>query len=68
MSAIDGSDEIDGPTYAVPPVERAIRVLQAISDGESVSNLKQAAATLGINRTTLLSRMKKLGINPRQFF
>ena len=26
-----------------------------------------AAARLGINRTTLLSRMKKLGINPRQF-
>jgi formate hydrogenlyase transcriptional activator len=26
-----------------------------------------AAARLGINRTTLLSRMKKLGINPKQF-
>ena len=26
-----------------------------------------AAARLGLNRTTLLSRMKKLGINPRQF-
>jgi formate hydrogenlyase transcriptional activator len=26
-----------------------------------------AAARLGINRTTLLSRMKKLGIHPRQF-
>jgi formate hydrogenlyase transcriptional activator len=26
-----------------------------------------AAACLGINRTTLLSRMKKLGIHPRQF-
>jgi formate hydrogenlyase transcriptional activator len=26
-----------------------------------------AAARLGINRTTLLARMKKLGIDPRQF-
>jgi formate hydrogenlyase transcriptional activator len=26
-----------------------------------------AAARLGINRTTLLSRMKKLSIHPRQF-
>jgi formate hydrogenlyase transcriptional activator len=26
-----------------------------------------AAARLGLNRTTLLSRMKKLGINPKQF-
>ena len=26
-----------------------------------------AAALLGINRTTLLSRMKKLGINPKQY-
>jgi len=26
-----------------------------------------AAARLGINRTTLLSRMKKLGIHPKQF-
>jgi formate hydrogenlyase transcriptional activator len=26
-----------------------------------------AAARLGINRTTLLSRIKKLGIHPRQF-
>jgi transcriptional regulator with GAF, ATPase, and Fis domain len=26
-----------------------------------------AAARLGINRTTLLSRMKKLGIDPKQF-
>jgi formate hydrogenlyase transcriptional activator len=26
-----------------------------------------AAARLGINRTTLLARMKKLGIDPRQY-
>ena len=26
-----------------------------------------AATGLGINRTTLLSRMKKFGINPKQF-
>jgi formate hydrogenlyase transcriptional activator len=26
-----------------------------------------AAALLGLNRTTLLSRMKKLGIHPRQY-
>jgi len=26
-----------------------------------------AAARMGINRTTLLSRMKKFGINPKQY-
>ena len=32
-----------------------------------VGGAEGAAARLGINRTTLLSRMKRLGIDPRQF-
>jgi transcriptional regulator with GAF, ATPase, and Fis domain len=32
-----------------------------------VGGAEGAAARLGINRTTLLARMKKLGIDPREF-
>jgi formate hydrogenlyase transcriptional activator len=32
-----------------------------------VGGAEGAAALLGINRTTLLSRMKKLGIDSKQF-
>jgi formate hydrogenlyase transcriptional activator len=32
-----------------------------------VGGAEGAAARLGINRTTLLARMKKLGINPKLF-
>jgi formate hydrogenlyase transcriptional activator len=32
-----------------------------------VGGAEGAASRLGINRTTLLARMKKLGIDPRQF-
>jgi formate hydrogenlyase transcriptional activator len=45
--------------------EEIVRVL-----GETkgrVGGAEGAAARLGINRTTLLARMKKLGIDPRQF-
>ncbi|MGA9996156.1 MAG: hypothetical protein WBP93_12130, partial [Pyrinomonadaceae bacterium] len=32
-----------------------------------VGGAEGAAARMGVNRTTLLSRMKKLGIDPKQF-
>jgi formate hydrogenlyase transcriptional activator len=32
-----------------------------------VGGVDGAAARMGINRTTLLSRIKKLGINPEQY-
>lgn len=41
-------------SYAVPPVERAIRLLRYIGDGNSCRNLSTASRDLGINRTTLI--------------
>lgn len=40
--------------YSVPPVERAIRLLRHIGDGNSCRNLSTTARDLGINRTTLI--------------
>lgn len=41
-------------TYAVPPVERAIRLLRYIGDGNSCRNLSTASRDLDINRTTMI--------------
>ncbi len=41
-------------SYAVPPVERAIKLLRYIGDGNSCRNLSTASRDLGINRTTLI--------------
>ena len=41
-------------TYSVPPVERAIRLLRYVGDGNSCRNLSTAARDLDINRTTLI--------------
>jgi DNA-binding IclR family transcriptional regulator len=60
VSALDKSAAAPGPSYSVPPVERAIRLLTAIGDGETVSNLKRAALALGINRTTLMRLLHTL--------
>lgn len=40
--------------YSVPPVERAIRLLRYIGDGNSCRNLSTASRDLSINRTTLI--------------
>ena len=40
--------------YTVPPVERAIRLLRYIGDGNACRNLSTASRDLGINRTTLI--------------
>lgn len=64
INALDGrkdvADEYDSKQRA-----EIVRVL-----GETkgrVGGAEGAAARLGLNRTTLLSRMKKLGIDPKQF-
>jgi formate hydrogenlyase transcriptional activator len=45
------------------------KIVQALTECEGrVGGRDGAAARLGLNRTTLLSRMKKLGIHRRQFF
>jgi formate hydrogenlyase transcriptional activator len=51
--------------YAHKQREEIVRALTA-SKGR-VAGDDGAAARLGLNRTTLLSRMKKLGIDPKQF-
>ncbi len=48
------------PTYSVPPVVRAIKVLRHIAAGRSVANQSQAAREIGINRTTLLRLLHTL--------
>jgi formate hydrogenlyase transcriptional activator len=43
-------------------------IVRALTESKGrVGGADGAAARMGINRTTLLSRMKKLGINPQQY-
>jgi len=60
MSSTESSERAPTQAYAVPPVARAIHLLQAISDGETAANLKQTALALGINRTTLMRLLHTL--------
>jgi formate hydrogenlyase transcriptional activator len=64
INALDGKKSVtDG--YANKQREEIVR---ALTDCKGrVAGADGAAALLGINRTTLLSRMKKLGINAKQF-
>ncbi len=48
------------PAYGIPAVEKAIKLLRHISDGESAANLSQTAAALRINRTTLMRLLASL--------
>lgn len=48
------------PSYSVPPVVRAIKVLRHIASGGSVANQSRAAREIGINRTTLLRLLHTL--------
>lgn len=41
-------------SYSVPPVERALKLLHYIGEGERARNLSTVARDLGINRTTLI--------------
>lgn len=54
------ADEIDGKQRE--EIERAL----SQSKGK-VGGADGAAARMGINRTTLIARMKKFGIDPRQY-
>jgi formate hydrogenlyase transcriptional activator len=64
INALDAKKSVtDG--YANKQREEIVR---ALTDCKGrVAGADGAAARLGINRTTLLSRMKKLGINAKQF-
>ena len=65
ISALDGRRSVADEYYRKQR-EHIMRVL-----GETkgkVGGAEGAAVRLGINRTTLLSRMKKLGVDPKQFY
>ena len=60
----------DPKTSVAGEYERKQRdeIMRALSESKGrVGGNEGAAARLGLNRTTLLSRMKKFGINPKQF-
>ena len=64
IHALDGKKSVTDE-YANKQREKIVR---ALTDCKGrVAGEDGAAARLGINRTTLLSRMKKLGINAKQF-
>lgn len=44
----------DAGSYSVPPVERAIKLLRFIGEGNKCRNLARASVELSINRTTLI--------------
>jgi formate hydrogenlyase transcriptional activator len=61
---------LDRKTSVADEYERKQRdeILRALTESKGrVGGDEGAATRLGLNRTTLLSRMKKLGINPKQF-
>ncbi|MCM3905589.1 MAG: hypothetical protein ND866_28175, partial [Pyrinomonadaceae bacterium] len=64
LSALDGRRGV-ADEYDRKQREQIVRTLTECKG--RVGGEDGAAARLGINRTTLLSRMKKLGVYPRQF-
>ena len=64
ISAMDGRRNF-ADEYATKQREEIVSALTE-SKGR-VGGGDEAAARMGINRTTLLSRMRKFGINPQQF-
>ena len=47
-------------SYSVPPVDRAIRLLRYIGEGNKCRNLAKASKQLSINRTTLIRLIHSL--------
>src|SRR4029450_5166044 len=64
LNALDGKKSVTDE-YANKQREEIVRALTECQG--RVGGDDGAAARLGLNRTTLLSRMKKLGIHPKQF-
>jgi formate hydrogenlyase transcriptional activator len=62
----NGSGKSAGKEYDAKQREEIMRILQETKG--RVGGTDGAAARIGINRTTLLSRMKKFGIYAKQFF
>jgi formate hydrogenlyase transcriptional activator len=67
ISALNqGALKIAGEDYDDKQRREIMRALQETKG--RVGGADGAAARMGINRTTLLSRIKKFGISPKQFF
>jgi formate hydrogenlyase transcriptional activator len=64
INALDGRKSVDDD-YAKQQRDQIVHALTE-SKGQ-VGGADGAAARMGVNRTTLLSRMKKFGIDPRQY-
>jgi formate hydrogenlyase transcriptional activator len=64
ISALNGK-KVFADEYAMKQREEIVSALTE-SKGQ-VGGADGAAARMGINRTTLLARMKKFGIDPRQY-
>ena len=64
ISALNGKKDL-ADEYAKKQREEIVHALTE-SKGR-VGGADGAAARMGINRTTLLARMKKFGIDPRQY-
>jgi len=64
INALDGGKGV-ADEYATKQREEIVRALTECRG--RVGGEDGAAARLGTNRTTLLSRMKKFGINAKQF-
>lgn len=60
---MDHDETLKAPEYSVPPVERALKLLRHIGDGNSCRNLSASASALGINRTTLIRLIHTLMAN-----
>jgi DNA-binding IclR family transcriptional regulator len=56
---IERTEGIDS-RYVVPPVQRALRLLRYIADGNAVESPSRAAKELAINRTTLVRLLATL--------
>jgi len=51
-----------GSAYIAPPVQRAVRLIRHIADGNPVVNMSETAKLLKINRTTLLRLLHTLEV------
>ncbi|MBN8291155.1 IclR family transcriptional regulator [Rhodobacter sp. NTK016B] len=60
---MDGDGKPKGAEYSVPPVERALKLLRHIGDGNTCRNLSATSEALGINRTTLIRLIHTLTTN-----
>jgi DNA-binding IclR family transcriptional regulator len=48
-----------GP-YVAPPVQRAVRLIRHVAEGNAITNMSETAKALAINRTTLLRLLHTL--------